>query len=89
MILLGKVAGQCKDHLVYKLNDIQQEIANLTTRLGLLEQDISFSVVTSVHLMLDDNPAVFDTVRHNNGQGYDSSSGTKRYTPCLRGALAD
>ncbi len=77
---------QCGNYLVSKLNNIREEIANLTdlrqkiadleARLEWLEQDISFSVVTSVHLYdLDDDPAIFNTIKHNNGQGYDGSTG--------------
>ncbi len=38
-ILWSEVSAQCTDPLIYKLNDIQQLIANLTETIQMLESE--------------------------------------------------
>ena len=40
-----------------------------------LKEDVSFNAVITAHTVINDNPVVFDVVRHNNGLGYNSSTG--------------
>ncbi len=47
-------------------------------RLDDLEMEISFSVVTSADINLDENPTIFDIVRGNNGLGYDNNTGNAK-----------
>ncbi len=52
--------------------------AEMRLKIEKLEVDVSFSaVVTSndPYLEMDDNPTVFDQINHNNGLGYDGTSG--------------
>ena len=44
-------------------------------KIARLEQDISFSAVVSSHTTINDDPIVYDLVRHNNGEGYDVNTG--------------
>ena len=54
---------------------VDNQLAVVDNRLDDLELDISFSVWISAHLTISDTPAIFDIVKHNNGLGYDVSTG--------------
>ncbi len=51
----------------------------LRDQVELLEEDVSFNVALTAHTLLDDNPTVFDVVRHNQGLGYNVSTGEKLF----------
>ncbi len=53
----------------------KEEIADLKDKVARLSEDISFNAVVTCHNILDDSSTVFDIVRHNNGNGYDSHTG--------------
>ncbi len=57
----------------------QESLSKVNEHLDNLVVDISFSAVTSVDQDVNENPAIFDIVRQNKGQGYDSHSGTFSY----------
>ena len=51
-----------------RLDELGEEVKQL-------KEDVSFNAVITAHTVINDNPVVFDVVRHNNGQGYNSSTG--------------
>ena len=89
--------------MLFKLTDIQQQIANLTAqydaqntkidaqnteintqnseiaelkeKLAQLEEDVSFNAVITDNTVINDDPTVFDVVRHDSAKAYNSTTG--------------
>ena len=77
------VTSQCTDPMLFKLTDIQDQIAALNTEVAELkeklakhEEDVSFSAVLSgTGVTMTTSPTVFSIVKQNNGNAYDSNTG--------------